>query len=97
MQPREGVGYPGPRERISMGDIPIHGADIDLGTLGGIGGEAKPYTITNKMGIRWAETPGLPDISIPNNMAETDIPSYVAEKQALQIKGRANLFKKEGE
>jgi hypothetical protein len=46
------------------------------------------------MGIRWAKTEGLPDISIPNSMAEEDIPAYVAQKQALQAQGIANLPKK---
>ena len=34
-------------------------------------------------------THGLPDISIPNSMAEADIPKYVAEKQRLQAAGMA--------
>jgi hypothetical protein len=51
----------------------------------------QPFTIANAMGIRWAKTPGLPDISIPNGMADKDIPAYVAEKQALQSKGVPSL------
>lgn len=54
--------------------------------------EGKPYTISNAMGIRWAKTPGIPDISIPNGMADADIPAYVAEKQKLQINGSKGLF-----
>jgi len=54
--------------------------------------EGKPYTISNAMGIRWAKTPGIPDISIPNGMADADIPAYIAEKQKLQINGSKGLF-----
>lgn len=51
----------------------------------------KPFTIANQMGLRAAKTPGIPDIYIPNDMADEDIPGYVAEKQALQVKGMGNM------
>lgn len=54
--------------------------------------QPRPFTIANAMGIRWAKTPGLPDISIPNGMAEEDIPAYVAGKQALQSKGITSIL-----
>ena len=54
-----------------------------------------PFNIVTKklMGqdVRWAQTHGLPDISIPNSMAEADIPKYVAEKQRLQAAGMAEI------
>ena len=55
-----------------------------------------PFNIVTKklMGqdVRWAQTHGLPDISIPNSMAEADIPKYVAEKQRLQAAGMAETL-----
>lgn len=51
-----------------------------------------PFKIAEKMGVRWAQTPGLPDISIPKNLVSTaDIDRYVAEKQALQAAGVPSL------
>src|SRR5208283_1090559 len=44
-----------------------------------------------KMGIKWAKTEGLPDISIPPKLPEADIPAYVADKQKLQAAGVPSL------
>jgi hypothetical protein len=53
-----------------------------------------PFTIETdpKMGIRWAKTPGLPDVSIPPRLTDpADISKYVADKQALQREGLSTL------
>lgn len=77
---------------------PAAAPNVPQGTppAGPAAGGAGPEPFTTKkdsMGITWAVTAGLPDISIPSRLTPAEIPAYVAEKQALQRQGLQNLPK----
>ena len=84
-----------PVERRAPGGAPMGAPPGGVERRGATYGEAAPgFTITepDKMGIRWAKTPGVNDVSIPPRMTDpVEIQRYVQEKQALQRGGVESL------